>query len=107
MTWAPVFLTLASYAAFLLLRHNAPLLHRLALSSMAVLDGMLSDVPEDDKLTALEQATSSLVLGLLKFLGLVVAGGTCIATPWPPSSSGHGCATHCFATRHDGASGAK
>jgi hypothetical protein len=81
VTWAPVFLTLASYAAFLLLRHNAPLLHRLALSSMAVLDGMLSDVPEDDKLTALEQATSSLVLGLLKFLGLVVAGGTCIATP--------------------------
>ena len=81
MTWAPVFLTLASYAAFLLLRHNAPLLHRLALSSMAVLDGMLSDSAEDDKLAALEQATSSLVGALLKFLGLVVAGGTCIATP--------------------------
>ena len=58
-----------------------PLLHRLALSSMAVLDGMLSDAPEDDKLAALEQATSSLVGALLKFLGLVVAGGTCIATP--------------------------
>ena len=81
MTWAPVFLTLASYAAFLLFRHNAPLLHRLALSSMAVLDGMLSDVPEDDKLAALESATSSLVKTLLTFLGLVVAGGTCIATP--------------------------
>ena len=81
MTWAPVFLTLASYAAFLLFRHNAPLLHRLALSSIAVLDGMLSDVPEGDKLAALEHATSSLVVSLLKFLGLVVAGGTCIATP--------------------------
>ena len=48
---------------------------------MAVLDGMLSAVPEDDKLAALEQATSSLVGALLKFLGLVMAGGTCIATP--------------------------
>jgi hypothetical protein len=79
--WATFYLTLASYAAFLLLRHNVPLLHRLALSSMAVLDGMLSDTPEDDKLAALEQATSSLVVVLLKFLALVVAGGTCIATP--------------------------
>mgnify|MGYP003307402901 FL=1 len=81
MTWATFCLTLASYAAFLLLRHNAPLLHRLALSSMAVLDGMMSNTPEDDKLTALEQATSSLVVALLKFLGLVVTGVTCIAAP--------------------------
>ena len=81
MTWATFYLTLASYAAFLLLRHNVPLLHRIALSSMAVLDGMLSDTPEDDKLAALEHATSSLVVTLMKFLGLVVAGGTCIATP--------------------------
>ncbi|MEC8368578.1 MAG: hypothetical protein VXZ56_03060, partial [Bacteroidota bacterium] len=61
MSGAWVLLTISSYAALLLLRRNTPLLHRLAIHSVAVLDGMLSDGDEDVKLAALEAATGRLL----------------------------------------------
>ena len=79
MSGAWVLLTISSYAALLLLRRNAPLLHRLAIQSVAVLDGMLSDGDDDAKLAALEAATGRLLRALFSFLlllwGVVPAGG--------------------------------
>lgn len=75
MVAAYVLLAAASYLAFLLVRWNTPLLHRLALSSVAVLDGMLSDAEEEDKLQALESTTGSLLHNLASCLGLFLMAG--------------------------------
>lgn len=82
MTSALALLTASSYAAFLLLRRNTPLLHRLAISSVAVLDGMLSDGDDDAKLAALEAATGRLLRALLSFLLLLWVAGLLIGVPW-------------------------
>ena len=81
MTSALVLFTASSYAAFLLLRRNTPLLHRLAISSVAVLDGMLSNGDDDAKLAALEAATGSLLRSLLSFLLLLFASAFVLTTP--------------------------
>ena len=82
MAWAWVLLTASSYAALLLLRRNAPLLHRLAIHSVAVLDGMLSDGDDDAKLEALEAATGQLLRALFSFLLLLWVGALLIGVPW-------------------------
>ena len=82
MTSALALLTASSYAAFLLLRRNTPLLHRLAISSVAVLDGMLSDGDDDAKLAAIEAATGRLLRALLSFLLLLWVAGLLIGVPW-------------------------
>ena len=82
MTAALALLTASSYAAFLLLRRNTPLLHRLAIRSVAVLDGMLSDDDDDAKLGALEAATGRLLRTLFSFLLLVWVAGLLIGVPW-------------------------
>ena len=82
MTAALALLTASSYAAFLLLRRNTPLLHRLAISSVGVLDGMLSDGDDDDKLAALEAATGRLLRALFSFLLLLWVAGLLIGVPW-------------------------
>ena len=82
MAWAWVLLTASSYAAVLLLRRNAPLLHRLAIHSVAVLDGMLSDGDDNAKLEALEAATGQLLRALFSFLLLLWVGALLIGVPW-------------------------
>ena len=82
MSGAWVLLTISSYAALLLLRRNAPLLHRLAIQSVAVLDGMLSDGDDDAKLAALEAATGRLLRALFSFLLLLWVGALLIGVPW-------------------------
>ena len=82
MAWAWVLLTASSYAALLLLRRNAPLLHRLAIQSVAVLDGMLSDDDDEAKLEALEAATGQLLRALFSFLLLLWVGALLIGVPW-------------------------
>ena len=82
MTAALALLTASSYAACLLLRRNTPLLHRLAIHSVAVLDGMLSDGDDDAKLGALEAATGRLLRTLFSFLLLVWVAGLLIGVPW-------------------------
>ena len=82
MSGAWVLLTISSYAALLLMRRNAPLLHRLAIQSVAVLDGMLSDGDDDAKLAALEAATGRLLRALFSFLLLLWVGALLIGVPW-------------------------
>lgn len=82
MTSALALITASSYAAFLLLRRNTPLLHRLAIQSVGVLDGMLSRGDEDEKLAALETATRRLMRTLLSFLILLGTGGALLCLPW-------------------------
>lgn len=82
MSGAWALLTISSYGAVLLLRRNAPLLHRLAIQSVAVLDSMLSDGDDDAKLAALESATRRLLRALFSFLFLLWVGALLIGVPW-------------------------
>ncbi|MGB1635544.1 MAG: hypothetical protein ACPHBR_02065 [Flavobacteriales bacterium] len=74
-------LTASAYVAFFLVRWNTPLLHRLALSSVGVLDGMLSDGDDDAKLQALEAGTGRLLRALFAFLALLAASALLLLAP--------------------------
>jgi hypothetical protein len=74
-------LTASAYVAFFLVRWNTPLLHRLALSSVGVLDGMLSDGDDDAKLEALEAGTGQLLRALFAFLALLAAAALLLLAP--------------------------
>jgi hypothetical protein len=74
-------LTASAYVAFFLVRWNTPLLHRLALSSVGVLDGMLSDGDDDAKLEALETGTGQLLRALFAFLALLAAAALLLLAP--------------------------
>ena len=74
-------LTASAYVAFFLVRWNTPLLHRLALSSVGVLDGMLSDGDDDEKLAALEAGTGKLLRALFAFLALLAASVLLLVAP--------------------------
>jgi hypothetical protein len=77
----PALLTASAYVAFLLVRWNTPLLHRLALSSVGVLDGMLSDGDDDAKLAALEAGTGQLLRALVAFLALLTVSALLLLAP--------------------------
>ena len=74
-------LTASAYVAFFLVRWNTPLLHRLALSSVGVLDGMLSDGDDDEKLAALEAGTGKLLRTLFAFLALLATSVLLLVAP--------------------------
>ena len=74
-------LTASAYVAFFLVRWNTPLLHRLALSSVGVLDGMLSDDDDNAKLAALEAGTGKLLRTLFAFLALLATSVLLLVAP--------------------------
>lgn len=81
MTFVSFLLAMASGVAVLFLRWNFPVMERLALSSMAVLDGLLSNVSDDAKLVSLEKATFRLIRHLVSFLGILLFAGFVVAIP--------------------------
>lgn len=81
MTFVSFLLVLASGVAVLFLRWNFPVMERLALSSMAVLDGLLSDDSDEAKLASLEKATAHLIRSLVSFLGVLLVAGILLAMP--------------------------
>lgn len=66
---------IAAAAAFGLIRWGRTIFFRLAISSTRVLDVMLGDQDEDEKLEELQGETLKLILSLLSFIGLILAAG--------------------------------
>ena len=73
----------SSFAGFYLLRRRLDVLSKLALRSVHLLDGLLEPGDEDEKLEALEDRTSRVLVSLLGLLALAGAIG-CITAglPW-------------------------
>lgn len=73
----------SSYAGFYLLRRRLDVLSKLALRSVHLLDGLLEPGDEDEKLEALEDRTSRVLVSLLGLLALAGAIGCITAVlPW-------------------------
>ena len=73
----------SSYAGFYLLRCRLDVLSKLALRSVHLLDGLLEPGDEDEKLEALEDRTSRVLVSLLGLLALAGAiGCTTAVLPW-------------------------
>lgn len=66
---------IAAAAAFGLIRWGRGVFFRLAIHSTRVLDVMLGDQDEDEKLEELQEETLKLILSLLSFIGLILAAG--------------------------------
>tara|TARA_B100001115_G_scaffold170986_1_gene152997 strand:- start:5524 stop:6900 length:1377 start_codon:yes stop_codon:yes gene_type:complete len=71
-------LALSAALAFGLIRWGRKSFYRLAISSTRVLDIMLGDQDEDEKLEELQSHTGRLILNLLAFIGLLIGAGAII-----------------------------
>ncbi len=81
MVW--LLILVSSYLGFLLLRSRLSVLSRLALDSVHLLDGLLEPGEDDEKLDALEDRTSKVLVSLLILLALALAVVlVCMALPW-------------------------
>lgn len=81
MVWFLPFFS--GYLAFLLLRVRLSVLERLALDSVRLLDGLLEPGEDDEKLDALEDQTSKVLVSLLSLLVLVVLVVlVAVSLPW-------------------------
>ena len=76
-------LLLSGYLAFMLLRSRLSVLERLTLDSVGLLDGLLEPGEDDEKLDALEDRTSKVLVSLLMLLALVVlVAFVAVSLPW-------------------------
>ena len=81
MAW--FLLLLSGYLAFLLFRRRLSVLERLTLDSVRLLDGLLEPGEDDEKLDALEDRTSKVLVSLLLLLALVVMVAlVAVSLPW-------------------------